>query len=689
MSPAEIWWRSCSVAQRCADGVIAPLRESRRTSEHLVGHREFETVNPFLQNDAAPSLRDDQKARLLEQADRLLQGRHSFFDLEDLSVGEEINWNYDYSAKKHSPKTKASRIDYRDFDVAGDCKLVWEPNRHQHLVVLARAYAATGKTEYAQAVLDQIDSWMAQCPFPTGMNWRSPLEFGVRIINWVWALELIQPSGLLTQSRWQSLVPTIHRHLWCLDRSYSRYSSANNHLIGEAAGAYIAARYFKSFAESNRWAQRAKSILEEEIANQTHRDGGNKEQALGYHVFVLEFFLLAGIVGRNVGDEFSESYWGHIERMFDYVAAFVEGGGNLPLYGDYDDGYVLDLGDRLHQPHALLSVAGGIFDRPDFAALAGEFDERLAWQLGRNVANGENTTSNITLKSKAFADTGYYLLQGGAKVSGGTDGSDRDDRVSVVFDCAELGMGSLAAHGHADALSVTLRAFGHDVLVDPGTYDYFTHRKWRDYFKSTRAHNTIAVDGEDQSELLGLFLWGERAEAKCLNWSPSETGGAVSGEHNGYSRLGDPVGHQRTVELDASRGELVITDELTGKSEHAGQICFHFSEFCNVEEIRDNAATILAPFGTIQMTLDARLDVRAYCGQENPLFGWVSRGYHKKVPCPTIVGDLRWTGNTTLVTRLSLHRSPIEKSDSKGAVQSQSLPPQGGLGFREVSHRGV
>ncbi|GJM25176.1 MAG: hypothetical protein DHS20C16_15910 [Phycisphaerae bacterium] len=652
-----------------------------------MGNGSFETASPFFAGQSIPSLREDQKARLLEQADRLLAGRFSFFDLEDLTVDKQIDWNFDYSAKKHSPKTKSSRIDYRDFDVAGDCKLVWEPNRHQHLVVLARAHAVSGKIEYARAVLDQIDSWMDQCPFPTGMNWRSPLEFGVRIINWVWAFELIKPSGLLTQERWRTFVPTVHRHLWCLDRSYSRYSSANNHVIGEAAGAYIAARYFNGFAESNRWAERAKQILEEEIANQTHPDGGNKEQALGYHVFVLEFFLLAGLVGRNVGDEFSKVYWGHIERMFDYVASFVEGGGNLPLYGDYDDGYVLDLGDRLQQPQAMLAVAGAIFERPEFTALAGECNERAAWQLNQDVTPSPvaESPSAVRLESKAFADTGYYLLQNGAK----SPASEVDDRMSVVFDCAELGMGSLAAHGHADALSVTLRAFGYDVLVDPGTYDYFTHRQWRDYFKSTRAHNTIAVDGQDQSELLGLFLWGERAEAKCVDWSPSATGGSVSGEHTGYRRLRDPVGHRRTVELDGSRGELVITDELTGKVDHCGEICFHFSEFCSVEEICDNAATILAPFGSVQMTLDSRLEVRAYCGQEAPIFGWVSRGYHKKVPCPTIVGKLRWTGNTSLVTRICLHRSPVHEAGNQSAGRSQSLPPQGGLGFREVSHRGV
>ncbi len=694
MSPEEIGWRLKGVATRCTDRVIAPWRESRRTFDHLVAQRTFTPTNALFAFDSEPSanpehfaslLTEAQRARLIEQADRLLRGHFAFFDIDDLhvgglDVGGQFDWNFDYSAKKRAPLCKASAIDYRDFEVAGDCKLVWEPNRHQHLVVLARAYAVTQKTEYAQAVLDHIDSWIKQCPFPNGMNWRSPLEFGVRLINWVAAFELIQSSGLLTQERWRELVPTIHRHLWCLDRGYSRYSSANNHLIGEAAGAYIGARYFDGFAESNRWANRAKQILEEEIVSQTHRDGGNKEQALGYQVFVLEFFLLSGLVGRHRGDAFSETYWDRIEAMFDYVAAFVEGGGQMPLYGDYDDGYVVDAGDRADQARGLLGVAGAIFSRDDFTQLAGDCTERVAWQFGRKVDAAANASS--TLGSRAFEDTGYYLLQHGSA-------SGQDNRISAVFDCAELGMGSLAAHGHADALSLTLRAFGYDVLVDPGTYDYFTHRKWRDYFKSTRAHNTITVDRQDQSEMLGLFLWGRRADSTCVDWSPSANGGSVSGKHTGYNRLGDPVGHQRTVELDGASGELVVTDELQAATNHAAEISFHFSERCHIERIVENSVNITAPFGRVLLAMDARLQIQTYCGSENPIAGWMSRGYHRKVPCPTVVGRLQWTGNTTLVTRISLQRQASNSLDHAESSRGESLPPQGGLGMREVSQRGA
>jgi len=672
------------------DGIASGWREPRRTFDRLVPGQSFKPSCRLVasrvgaeSNGGSPAfeLSEEQKRQLIENAGRLLDGRFDLFDLEDLDVGPQINWNYDYSARKHTPTTKSSGIDYRDFETVGDCKLVWEPSRHQHLLVLARAFAVTGQAKYAEAVVGQIDNWLAQCPFPNGMNWRSPLELGIRLINWAWAFELIEPSGLLTQAWWQKIVPAIHRHLWCLDRGYSRYSSANNHLIGEAAGAYIGARYFGGFIQSDGWARRAKQILEEEIINQTHADGGNKEQALGYHVFVLEFFLLAGLAGRNSGDDFSKPYWTQIERMFEFVAVFVEGGGNVPLYGDYDDGFVLNLGDRDNQTRALLSVAGELFDRDDFRSLAGASRERVAWQLSIPASVRAKPTFQKPLQSKAFPDTGYYLLQSG--------GADVEDRISAVFDCAELGMGQLAAHGHADALSLTLRAFGHDVLVDPGTYDYFTHRKWRDYFKSTRAHNTITVDGTNQSEMLGLFLWGARAESKCVEWLPSSNGGSVSGQHDGYCRLSDPVSHRRSVALDVVACELSITDELSATAGHSAELCFHLSELCSVEDVCENSVIISAPFGRVTMSMDPRLNLTIYRGSEDPICGWMSRGYHRKVPCPTIVGRFQWEGSITLVTRVLLERQLKGELDRTEQSKTRSLPPQGSPSRREVIQRGV
>ena len=201
------------------------------------------------------------------------------------------------------------------------------------------------------------------------------------------------------------------------------------------------------------------------------------------------------------------------------------------------------------------------------------------------------------LTSKAFTDSGCYLLQCGA--------AESQDRISVFVDCGELGFKSIAAHGHADALSLVLRAFGRDVFVDPGTYDYFTYPEWRNYFRSTRAHNTVCVDGLDQSVMLGSFMWGKRAQARCVLWQPLSTGGGkLVAEHDGYRRLADPITHRRTVELRPESRVVAILDELASADQHTVSIFFHMAEDCAVTKISSNRVEISLPEGDILLQLD-------------------------------------------------------------------------------------
>jgi hypothetical protein len=260
--------------------------------------------------------------------------------------------------------------------------------------------------------------------------------------------------------------------------------------------------------------------------------------------------------------------------------------------------------------------------------------------------DNETASENRKCSSIALNQSGYYLLQHGDLNS--------PERISVVFDCGPLGMGSLAGHGHADALSFTLRAFGRDVLVDPGTYDYFSYPQWREYFRGTRAHNTIVVDGRNQSEMLGLFLWGKKTQAKCLNWEPSDTGGRVIGEHDGYSTLSDPVIHRRTLELDGCRRELTICDDIIARKEHNITIFFHFAEHCILNPTEQNNYWVDVGPGSIEIELDSLLQVESFAGSTNPISGWVSRGYHQKLPATTLIGRCSCEGNMSIVCKVNM-----------------------------------
>ena len=336
--------------------------------------------------------------------------------------------------------------------------------------------------------------------------------------------------------------------------------------------------------------------------------------------------------------------------MFEFAGAMAEGG-PAPSFGDADDGYVLDLGDSPRDVAALMRV--GLLAIPGSKmAGAARHAETAYWVFGTDVARLDAAPpvhgTALPLASRAFADAGHYLLQWGNQGA--------RDQVSVLFDCGELGFTALAAHGHADALSFTVRAFGVEMFVDPGTFDYFTYPEWRRYFRSTPAHNTVGIDGEDQSVLLGSFLWGTRANARCIDWQPRAGGGTVAGEHDGYTRLPDPVVCGRTLTLDQQTRTLRIVDRVSAKGRHQAVLYFHLSELCEVER-HDSEIHIDCGEGRAILRIPAGLSIELHKGGSPEQGGWVSRGYHRKVPAWTVAARAETDGAAEFTTVLELSRS--------------------------------
>ena len=669
MSTMEIAWRLRSKILDTLDrariplGAMPGLRKEPLSSQELPGgFRTTELVRGAWSRELSDPGVSRWAERLKKRADELLENRLSFFHLEKVYLGDPFDWNRDHESGKPTPRRLSSTINYRDYGVTGDAKIVWEPNRHHHLVVLGRAYRAFDDPRYAEAVYRQIDSWIASNPFGYGMNWRSPLELGIRVINWVWALDLVHGHGEGPPGFRERVRESIWRHLWEITRKYSRGSSANNHLIGEAAGVFIGSAYYPDLPGARRWMVESHDILSREILRQSYADGCTREQALGYHMFVLQFFLVVGTVGREIGMDFPSRSWERIEKMTEYLGVLAEGG-PLPMFGDCDDGYVLDLAAGGNEVRELLSIGAVLFGRPDFKVVAGEFGEASYWLLGTDArARFEALPpppEPSGLRSRAFPESGHYLLQSGH--------TREENRVSLLFDCAELGYTSIAAHGHADALSFTLRVSGRDVFVDPGTFDYFTYPEWRKYFRSTAAHNTAEIDGEDQSAMLGPFLWGDRAVSKCTRFETKGAGGIVRGEHDGYARLSPPARHSRTVEMEAESGAVIVTDEFLSEGAHNLRILFHVAENCPAHADGASRVRIEAGPSVLFLDVDPALSVTLAYGSENPIAGWVSRGYHRKAPSATIIASGRTQGN-------SRFRFQIRREGCMPGEISPSLP---------------
>lgn len=586
-------------------------------------------------------------------ADRILIGRFDVFAMRDAALGFPPNWNQDPKTGMVVPLVFGKTLNYRDERIVGDIKYVWEPNRHLDLVTLAQAWRLTGESKYLRGFQTLLDSWFEQCPYPMGVNWVSALESAVRLVNWSFAWHLLGGDesplfagavGTEFRSRW---LRSVFQHCHFVAGNFSRYSSANNHLLGEYMGLLVGACTWPMWPESAGWKSTAVEGFETEALSQNGSDGVNREQAVYYQHTVMDMMLLCGLIGRANGVEFSQPYWAYLENMCSFLASVMDCAGNVPMVGDADDAHMVRLNQEAGwSPYRSLLAAGAVlFSRGDLAMKAGNFDDKSRWLLGDPAAKVFGALPRPATENPrmAFSEGGYYLLGTRFGAAG---------EVRALVDCGPLGYLSIAAHGHADALAMVLSAGGRELLVDPGTYAYHTQKKWRDYFRGTFAHNTVRVDRTNQSEIGGNFLWLHKAEAHC---DVADTHGILqkfSGWHAGYQCLQDPVTHQRDIVFDATCNCFEVTDTLRCKGRHEVELCWHFADDCLVSLVDGR---LVARAGQVTLTMFTEgptLVPTLLHGNDEMPAGWISRAFDVRTPTNSAVWKGQIHGETRLCTRL-------------------------------------
>jgi hypothetical protein len=564
-------------------------------------------------------------------------------------------WNLDVSSGKKFPNTYSPFINIRN-DRYGSAKHVWELNRMLFLPQLALEYRKFKNTETLSLIVSLLTSWIEQNLYLSGINWYSNIEVNIRLINWVLTWDILNIDELIfhdtclrnfVNDKW---IPCIYSHCIFSYSNPSLYSSANNHLISEYAGLFVANCKW-TFPESEKWLAYSKRGLEKEIDLQHSENGINKEETAKYIQFIADFLLLCLIIGQKSGNGLSSSFESRFHCILGYINELLDVKGGVPRYGDDDDGrvFILDPRKELNLFYSLLRSGAVYFKDVSILPIVTALDQKNILLFGKERCElilHDYNNKFIPKSSKAFSKEGHFIfrLQ-----------ESRSEEVYFHFDAAPLGYLSIAAHGHSDALSFILHINGLPFLIDPGTYCYHTDPEWRRYFLSSKAHNTITVNNENQAAYVGPTLWLDHYRSKVNDFGINDKYDFVIAEHNGYRKFN--VKHQRKVEFFKLKKQIVITDQIVNSDNKDLLIEMPFHINPKVEyKLSQNTLTLNSETNkTVLVILDEQLTWEIYEGELSPIMGWYSSSFYEKVPAPVCLGSIKRSSSLRLITILNIY----------------------------------
>ncbi|MFZ0761880.1 MAG: alginate lyase family protein [Candidatus Sulfotelmatobacter sp.] len=511
--------------------------------------------------------------QIVLEADALCRHQFHLLGYEKLDYGPNIDWHSDAAhGKRSSPLKPWFKIDFLNFREVGDHKVIWELNRHQHLVTFAKAWLLTGNQAYTSELTSQWYSWQKANPYPLGVNWASTLEVAFRSISWLWVRNLLVDCTELPDGFQTDLLLALQLHGRYIERYLSTYFSPNTHYLGEAVALFFIGTLCPEIPAAERWRDQGWSIVLKESERQVRPDGVYFEQALYYHVYALDFFLHARQLASENGFTIPEQFDSVLKRMLDVVQA-LSAVGPPEGFGDDDGGRVFNprrnAVECMTDPLALGAI---LYGRERYAA-AGLTEEAI-WLFGdKAIQTFATSHASPVVASRALEAGGIYLI------------SDHEPCLQqLMIDAGPQGTGH-SGHGHADALSIRLSLNGHRFLIDPGTCRYISDGEERNWFRGTGAHNTLRVDNLDQAVPEGPFAWSSIPQIGAETWLNGKTFDFFVGSHNGYCRLHDRVLHRRFL-FHVKGGLWLVRDEAEGQGRHLLEIFWHFAPELEVREER-------------------------------------------------------------------------------------------------------
>lgn len=518
------------------------------------------------------------KRAVLNLADGICDNTFRLLGFGPFRFDNEVEWHIDPSTGRGWLNSYFRFLDVGPRRDGADVRVTWELNRFQFATTLGQAYWLTGDRRYAEKFQQLILDWRKRNPCPFGVNWVSPMEAAIRIVNWIWGFYFFRKSLHLHDEFIKDFMVGIYEHASFIESNIENvYGVTTNHTVADYLGLFFVGLLFPEFDRSEQWLKIGGSGLWEELVKQVSVEGVQYESSLHYHAFVAEMFLSAYILARLNGIDIPREVAPRLRAMVEFTFHYTKPDGKAPLVGDSDDGRLVRLeafADREPADHRWLLAIGGLtFGNDAWVQAAGECLEPL-WMLPQEFIRASQrprNINNIAAHSRCYEKSGFAVMR-------------HEDNFTFV--CGEpMGSHGLGNHQHNDWLSFEVALGGYSIICDSGTFVYNKDPRARNRFRSVAAHNTMRLDGRDvarppEGQLFALI---GRVPVKIHRWLCTDDYDLLEVSHEGYSTEGNKIIHTRGFLFVKDPATWLIEDLIEGRGEHCLEWFFHFAPGLDVQ----------------------------------------------------------------------------------------------------------
>ncbi len=484
----------------------------------------------------------NQVADTVECAERICRHRIDLLGYEGVFCGSEIDWHRDPVHGVQVPRKPWFKLHKLCGAEAYDCRIVWELNRHQHLVALAKAYRLTGNGKFATEVFCQWRQWHLQNPYPMGVNWASSREVAFRSLSWLWMFFLLADSPQLPPGFRKEWLRALSVHGCYLEYYGLTFAPARSRLLAEGVALFFIGTLCPELEAAERWKRCGWEIVVGEAdrqavhSGQPESNGARFEQSTGDYVHTIDFFLHTCVLASLNGIPVPSGFESTLEKMLDILCLLGRAGAPPRLGGD-DGGRLFD--GRRNQPEHLLdplSTGAVLFGRGDFKYLACELREETVWLLGEDgvVEFDRLHARHPAPGPAALPAEGLYLMASAEKEQ------------QLVIDARPPNV-TPEEDGQALALGISLNRSGRALLIDPGGLQFAGKGPEHAWLRGANVHNTLLVKRMSHGQPAAALVRAELGRVRAEGWMSGQTFDLFVGSHSGCSGMEPPVLHRRWI----------------------------------------------------------------------------------------------------------------------------------------------